>query len=104
MRKLKLQMQVTLDGFNSTGPGDEQAWVTWDLDSIRAHVLALSDSSDTIVMGHGLAEGYLPFWRDVLAQPEHEMHDFATRIAAARKIVFTRTLAESSWPDAEIAT
>ena len=29
-------MQVTLDGFNSTGPDDEQQWVTWDLDGIRS--------------------------------------------------------------------
>jgi hypothetical protein len=27
-RKLKLQMQMTLDGFVSTGPNDDQTWVT----------------------------------------------------------------------------
>lgn len=35
MRKLKLQMQVSLDGFNSAGANDEQKWVTWDLDGIK---------------------------------------------------------------------
>lgn len=34
MRKLKLQMQMSLDGFVSTGPNDEQKWVTWALDDI----------------------------------------------------------------------
>ena len=32
------------------------------------------------------------------------MHDFATRIVAARKIVFTRTLTESPWPNTQLAT
>jgi hypothetical protein len=32
MKKLKLQMQMSIDGFVSTGPNDEQKWVTcaWD--------------------------------------------------------------------------
>ena len=50
MRKLKLQMQVSLDGFNSTGPNDEQKWVTWDIDRIRSYVVDLLDSTDTIVI------------------------------------------------------
>lgn len=29
MRKLKLQMQISTDGFVSTGPNDEQEWITW---------------------------------------------------------------------------
>ena len=29
MRKLHLQMQMSIDGFVATGPNDEQKWVTW---------------------------------------------------------------------------
>lgn len=28
MWKLKLQMQISIDGFVSTGPNDEQKWIT----------------------------------------------------------------------------
>lgn len=39
MRKLKLQIQM-LDGFVATRPNDEQKWVTWDWDEIKAVELA----------------------------------------------------------------
>lgn len=35
MKKLKLQMQVSLDGFNSTGPNDDQSWVTSAFEEIK---------------------------------------------------------------------
>jgi len=44
MRKLILQMQTSLDGFVSTGPNDEQTWVTWDLDGIKQNVIDLLDA------------------------------------------------------------
>ena len=103
MRKLKLQMQVSLDGFNSTGPNDEQQWVTWDLDGVRPHVLALFDSIDTILIGRKLAVDYIPFWQDAVKSLDHPMHDFATRIVTAKKVVFTKTLEESIWENTELA-
>ncbi len=48
MRKLKLQMQISLDGFNSTEPNDEQKWVTWAWDEIKQDVLDLANSCDTV--------------------------------------------------------
>lgn len=107
MRKLKLQMQVTLDGFNSIpGPNDEQKWVTWDLDGIRQHVLALFDACDTILIGRKLADDYIPFWQETLKKPDDPMHDIATRIVPARKVVFTRTLTAPvpAWQNTELAT
>ncbi len=51
MRKLKLQMQMPVDGFVSTGPNDEQKWVTWALEDIYQYVLDLLNSIDTIIIG-----------------------------------------------------
>lgn len=103
MRKLKLQMQVTLDGFNSTGPNDEQQWVTWDLEGIKKYVVDLLDTSDTILIGRKLAVDYIPFWQDTFTKPDDPMHDFATRIVNAKKIVFTKTLDKSIWDKTELA-
>ena len=103
MRKLKLQMQMSLDGFISTGPNDEQKWVTWALGDIYQHVLDLLDSIDTIIIGRKLAIDYIPFWQDVLTQPDHEMYGFAQRIVAAKKIVFTKTLDKAIWENTELA-
>ena len=70
MRKLKLQMQVSLDGFNSTGPNDEQTWVTWAWDEIKQYVFDLADSTDTEIIGRKLAVDYIPYWLDTFTKHE----------------------------------
>ena len=42
-------------------------------------------------------------WLRTVENTQDPMHDFATRIVAARKVVFTRTLTESPWPNTELA-
>lgn len=104
MRKLKLQMQVSLDGFASTGPDDEQKWVTWALEDISSYVLELSDSTDTILIGRKLAVDYIPYWEGVLLDPNDPMYEFAVRIVAAQKIIFTKTLTTAEWGNTSLAT
>ena len=96
-------MQITLDGFNSTGPNDQQQWVTWALDEIKQYVVDLLDSSDTIIIGRKLAIDYIPFWQDTFTKPDDPMYDFATRIVNAKKVVFTKTLEKSIWDNTELA-
>lgn len=103
MRKLILQMQTSLDGFVSTGPNDDQTWVTWDLDAIKPYVTDLLDATDTIILGRKLAVDYIPFWLETATKPEDPMYEFATRIVSARKIVFTKTLDQSVWSNTELA-
>ncbi len=103
MRKLKLQMQTSLEGFVSTGPNDEQKWVTWAWDEIRDYVLNLMDSSDTIVIGRKLAVDYIPHWQEVVGNPKDPLHEVATRVTGAKKVVFTKTLANSEWNNTVLA-
>jgi len=103
VRKLKLQMQISLDGFVSTGPNDEQHWVTWAWDEIRPYVLELLDSCDTILIGRKLAVDYILYWQDVNTKPDDPMFEAAQRIVRAKKIVFTKTLDKSEWPNTELA-
>jgi len=103
MRKLKLQVQISIDGFVSTGPNDQQKWVTWAWDEIRPHVLGLLDSADTILIGRKLAVDYIPYWEDVNTKPDDQMHEVAQRIVRARKVVFTKTLDKSEWRNTELA-
>jgi hypothetical protein len=110
MRRLKLQMQMSLDGFVSTGPDDEQKWVTWAWNEIRQHVLGLLDSSDTILIGRKLADGYIPYWQDVNTKPADPMYEIAKRIVAAKKIVFSKSIKKpaspaggSQWDNTEIS-
>lgn len=108
MRKLKLQMQMSIDGFVSTGPNDEQHWVTWAWEEIRPHVLGLFDTADTILIGRKLAVDYIPYWQEVNTRPDGPMYEVAERIVAAKKIVFTKTLDKTDpvtngWNNTELA-
>jgi dihydrofolate reductase len=103
MRKLKLQVQISIDGFVSTGPNDEQHWVTWAWEEIRPQVLGLLDASDTILIGRKLAVDFIPYWQDVNTKPDDPMYEIAQRIVPAKKVVFTKTLDQSEWDNTELA-
>jgi dihydrofolate reductase len=95
MRKLKLQMQLSLDGFAAAGANDEQKWVTWAWDEIKEYVLELSDSTDTEIIGRKLAVDYIPYWLNTYKHPGDPMFEVAKRFVAKNKIVFTKTLEAS---------
>jgi hypothetical protein len=51
MRKLKLQVQMTVDGFVA-GPNGELDWMMWNWDDkLKNYVGELTDSVDTILLG-----------------------------------------------------
>ena len=104
MRKLKLQMQVTIDGFVSTGPNDEQKWVTWAWDEIKHDVLSRMDSSDTLIIGRKLAVDFIPYWEAVAKDPKDAMYDLAIHNVRLRKIIFSKTLQNADWKNTEIET
>lgn len=109
MSRLKLQVQISVDGFVSTGPDDEQKWVTWAWEEIRDHVLGLADSADTILLGRKLAVDYIPYWQDVYTRPDDPMHEVAQRIVPMQKVVFTQTISPSDprlagWHNTTLAT
>lgn len=102
MKKLKLQMQVSIDGFVA-GPNGEMDWLTWNRDDqLKNYVGDLTASIDTIVMGRKLAQGFIPVWKERLADPQ--MGDFARTMVETPKYVFTETLTENPWEYTELAT
>lgn len=103
MRKLKLQVQMSIDGYVSVGENDEQHWVTWAWEEIRPQVIALCDSSDTILIGRKLAIDYIPYWQGVFTQPDDPMHEIAVRVVNTKKVVFTKTLERSEWDNTVLA-
>ena len=103
MRKLKLQMQVTIDGFVG-GPNGEMDWMVFDWnDAIKHDVNKLIDSSDTILMGRKMSDGFVKYWTNVLEDPANPEHAFAKKMIDTPKVVFTKTLVESFWPNTVLA-
>jgi dihydrofolate reductase len=62
MRKIKLQIQVSTDGFVA-GPGGEMDWMVWDWDDeLKMYVNELTDAVDLILLGGVLAKGFIDAW------------------------------------------
>jgi dihydrofolate reductase len=94
MRKLKLQMHATLDGCVA-GPNGELDWMM--LGEIDAPVIAveseLMNTSDTILMGHGMVSEFTTYWESVYpGKPDSPEYDFAHKMVMLPKIVFSRTV------------
>lgn len=104
MRKLKLQMQMTVDGFVA-GPNGELDWMKledWD-DEVKNGEHELIDSSDTILMGRKMTDEFVKFWTSVLENPESPEYEFAKKMVDTPKVVFTKTLDESPWANTVLA-
>src|SRR5437667_10724150 len=101
MRKLKLQMQMTINGYVA-GPNGKSDWMTWNPDDeLIAFMSSLLDTSDTLLLGRKTAENIIKFWEDTAV--ENPAHPFAKKIAALPKIVFTKTLDKSTWNNTTLA-
>lgn len=103
MRQLKLQVQLAVDGYMA-GPAGEMDWMTfnWD-DALKNHVTELTDPVDTIVLGRKLAEGFIPHWAAVAANPDSPEHAAGKKFTDTPKVVFTKTLQESPWANTVLA-
>jgi dihydrofolate reductase len=92
MRKLKLQMQITVDGFVA-GPKGQLDWMTFNMDDqLLAFINQLTDTSDTILMGRKMAPGFIQYWETVLHKPKNPEHEFAHKMVDTPKIVFSKTV------------
>jgi dihydrofolate reductase len=103
MRKLKLQVQISADGFVA-GPNGEMDWMLREMDGdLMDFVNDLTDSSDCIVMGRKLAEGFIPYWENVIANPQDPQYAFGQKMVHTPKVVFSRTLTKSFWDNTTLA-
>ncbi len=105
MKKLKLQMQLSADGF-VCGPNGELDWMTWEWDDqLKAYATELTNSFDTILLGRKMTDGFIKHWTDVVENhadsPDYEA---AKIFVETPKIVFTKTLTESVWANTSLAT
>ena len=92
MRKLKLQMQITVDGFVA-GPEGQLDWMTFDMDDkLLAFINHLTDTSDTILLGRKMTEGFVTYWERITATPDSPEYEFALKMVRTPKVVFSRTV------------
>jgi dihydrofolate reductase len=104
MRKLKLQVQISIDGYVA-GPNGEMDWMTWNMDDqLSQYINALTDSSDTILLGRKMTDGFVSYWENVVNnQPESPEYSFAKKMVNTPKVVFSKTLDKSTWNNTSLA-
>lgn len=99
MRKLKLQMHLSLDNYVNMEEGGKD--FKWDREVINFCVENLEDV-DTILLGRKTADELIPFWDEVAANPAHEDFALGKRISEIPKLVFSNSVLRSQWKNARI--
>ncbi len=98
MRKVRAAINMTLDGYcdhTSVTPDEE----------IHQHFADVLDGAGVILYGR-ITYQLMLFWKSLIDHPsgEKSMDDFAIAIDRIPKIVFSRTMRDSGWGSATLAT
>lgn len=94
---------MTVDGYIA-GPNSEMDWVVWNWDDkLKQYVTDLTEPVDCIVLGRKLAEGFIPHWAAVAADPDHPEFSAGQKFTDTPKVVFTKTLDKSDWANTVLA-
>jgi dihydrofolate reductase len=104
MRKLKLQMNMTIDSFVAR-PNSDLDWMKledWD-DEVNNCANELIDSSEIIVMGRKMSDGFVNYWTKAVENPKSPEYEFAKKMVDTPKVVFTKTLDYSPWANTVLA-
>jgi len=99
MARLKLQMQITVDGFNPEGGDGNTSW-----DEERDYSLELLKGADAIALGRKTAAEFIPYWDKAAEDPDNSWQEVARHISGARKIVFSGSADHPDWNNSVIET
>ena len=94
MRKLKLQMNMTVDGFVG-GTNGEQNWLEPNQDDEfkKYYQNDIMNSVDTLLMGRKMTEVFISYWENIVNnQPHSPGFLFAQKLVNIPKIVFSKTI------------
>ncbi|RWM13923.1 MAG: dihydrofolate reductase [Mesorhizobium sp.] len=104
MKKLILQMQMSVDGF--VGSDEDRRWQLWEWgddsdwdEQLKQDFNAVFTTVDTILLSRKMAEqGYLAHWGNAAKKyPKDRFYAFAQRIIEAEKVVASDRLEASRW-------
>lgn len=94
---------MTIDGYIA-GTNGEMDWMilNWD-NELNKYVKEITEPVDCIVLGRKLAEGFIPYWANVAANPDNQEFAAGKKFTDTNKVVFTKTLDKSEWNNTVLA-
>lgn len=99
MARLKLQMQISVDGFNPEGLDENTSW-----DEEREYSLDLLRGANVIALGSKTATEFIPYWDKAAEDPDNSWQEVAKQISQARKLVFSSSTDHPDWSNSAIET
>ena len=88
MRKLKLQMQISLDGFVTAEYGGTN--FNWD-NEVRSFSIDNLKNVDNILLGRKTSEEFI-FWRGVANNPKDSDYKIGKLVTDIPKVIFSKSL------------
>lgn len=102
MGKLKLQVQISVDGFIA-GTEGAMDWIEWNWgEDIGSYVGTITEPVDTILLGRKLAEGFIPTWEERAKEPDAATNG-SQKFVQTPKVVFSRSMDSSPWERTKVA-
>ncbi len=104
MRKLKLQMDITVDGFVGR-PNGKMDWPTFNRDDeLKSYSLKNLKGVDCILMilGRNTKMSFIPYWASVANNPKDPNCAYGKRLTEIPKIVFSKTHEKSEWANTQV--
>lgn len=100
MRRVVLQMRISVDGFVAS-PNGEEDWGVPPDDEVFQLIDSLPDNADTLLIGRKMAEGFIPHFENFPA--DHPKSAFAQKMVNLPKVIFSNTLTEPFGKNATLA-
>lgn len=102
MRKLIMQLGLTLDGFYA-GPNEEFDWFVLDHELWKRRVEQFS-TIDTVLLGRKNYQGFHGFWPAMANNPAATETDvkFSRWLDEVPKVVFSKTLEQAEWQNSRL--
>ncbi len=106
MRKLTLQMQISVDGLAAAAKKADMRWQIWDWgkewlwdDTLKNDFNAVYSSIDTVLLSRKMVKGgFIDHWTEAAVQfPADPFYKFAQRIVEVEKIIVTSKSIQSKW-------
>jgi dihydrofolate reductase len=104
MRKIVLTEWVSLDGYTA-GPDNDMSFVGESFDEdMGTYQGTIIDSGDTLILGRVTYESFAGAWPQRADDPQtsEPERDYARKLNAMRKIVFSKSLKSADWNKSEL--